>query len=246
MLPRKHWLDHAEIKYGQQFINESKNVLDVIVMFLPLPVFWALVQQQSSRWVFQATKMDGNLGWIIVKPDQLTAIIPIFIVILVPIFDRLLFPLMAKMNIKSPLQKMTSGMICAGISFLVAAYLEVIIAERDVSILWMLPQYFLIATAEVLVWVANLSFAYTQAPPTMKSIINSFVYLTVAGGNLIVFVISSVNLFDSQLYEFLFFAFLMLIDTAIFIILSIKYKYIDIDVVNNRYNCNDCDNKIEV
>ncbi|KAG5683396.1 hypothetical protein PVAND_012681 [Polypedilum vanderplanki] len=243
MLPRNHWLEHAEIKFGSRFISESKGVLNIIVMFMPLPIFWALVQQQSSRWVFQASKMDGDFGWIRIKPDQLIAFIPMFIVILVPIFDRILFPILAKISIKSPLQKMTCGMICAGFSFLISAYLEVMISQQQVSMLWLFPQYLLIAASEVLVWLASLAFAYTQACSSMKSIINSFVYLTVAGGNLIVFFISAANLFDSQLYEFLFFAFLMFLDTGVFIMLSIKYKYIEIDVVNNN-NCDNNDNYV--
>lgn len=227
-VPKSHWLDHAEPKYGPKFVAESKTVLSIILLFLTQPVFWALVQQQSSRWVFQASKMNLNIGGYAIKSDQLIVIVPIFIVILIPIFDRLLFPLIAKIGINSPLQKMTCGMGLAGISFIISSYIERTIDEHFISVFWLLPQYFLVAAAEVLVWVASLAFAYSQAPPTMKSIMNSLVYLMVAVGNVIVFIISGAQLFESQFYEFIFYAALMFVDTLILAVLAVRYKYIDV------------------
>jgi dipeptide/tripeptide permease len=195
-------------------------------MFLPHPIFWALVQQQSSRWVFQASKMDGDLGFYLIKPDQLTVMVPIFVVMLIPTFDKFLYPLLEKFGIESPLQKMTCGMFCACASFLISAFLETQIEVREISIFWLIPQYILIAAAEILVWVSSLTFAYTQAPLSMRLVMNSCVYLTVAGGNIIVFIISGAQIFNQQFYEFLFFACLMFIDCLVFIALAVKYQYV--------------------
>lgn len=89
--------------------------------------------------------------------------------------------------------------------------------------------------SEVLLWVANVAFAYTQAPQSMKSVMTAAVYCTVAGGSLIVFLISGLNLFSSQIYELLFYACLMFIDTLLFGVLAIHYKYIDSEnhTINN-------------
>uniref|UniRef100_A0A8C8BU03 Solute carrier family 15 member 2 n=1 Tax=Oncorhynchus tshawytscha TaxID=74940 RepID=A0A8C8BU03_ONCTS len=43
---RKHWLDWAEEKYPKRLIHEIKMVLRVLVLFIPLPMFWALFDQQ--------------------------------------------------------------------------------------------------------------------------------------------------------------------------------------------------------
>ena len=43
------------------FVADVKDVLKVLVMFLPLPGFWALFDQQGSRWTLQATRMNGEI-----------------------------------------------------------------------------------------------------------------------------------------------------------------------------------------
>ena len=44
-----------------EFIDDIKQLLHVVVLYIPLPIFWALFDQQGSRWTLQATKMDGRL-----------------------------------------------------------------------------------------------------------------------------------------------------------------------------------------
>lgn len=170
--------------------------------------------------------MDRDIGGFEIQPDQLVVFVPIFIVILVPIFEKILFPQIAKCGIKSPLQKMACGMGCSIIAFLISAYIETQI-EKNLSIFLLLPQYILIAAAEVLVWISSVQFAYSQSPSKMKSVMNSFVYLVVAGGNLIVLIISGTQIFESQAYEFFFFAFLMLLDAFAFIFIAMRYKYVE-------------------
>uniref|UniRef100_A0A7N9ASZ8 Solute carrier family 15 member 2 n=1 Tax=Mastacembelus armatus TaxID=205130 RepID=A0A7N9ASZ8_9TELE len=43
---RNHWLDWAEEKYSKRLIQEIKMVLRVLVLYIPLPMFWALFDQQ--------------------------------------------------------------------------------------------------------------------------------------------------------------------------------------------------------
>lgn len=40
-------------------IRDIKYVFNVLVLFIPLPLFWALFDQQGSRWTLQAIRMDG-------------------------------------------------------------------------------------------------------------------------------------------------------------------------------------------
>ena len=46
-----HWLDYAGDKYDKQFIEDTKRVLAVGFLFLPLPVFWALYDQQVINYL---------------------------------------------------------------------------------------------------------------------------------------------------------------------------------------------------
>lgn len=43
---REHWLDHADDKYDSNLIEDVKSLMRVLVLFIPLPVFWALFDQQ--------------------------------------------------------------------------------------------------------------------------------------------------------------------------------------------------------
>uniref|UniRef100_A0A8C6U4W4 Solute carrier family 15 member 2 n=1 Tax=Neogobius melanostomus TaxID=47308 RepID=A0A8C6U4W4_9GOBI len=64
---KKHWLDWAEDKYSKRLIQEIKMVLRVLVLYIPLPMFWALFDQQMLN--------------------------ALMILIFVPIFDLIIYPL---------------------------------------------------------------------------------------------------------------------------------------------------------
>lgn len=44
-----HWLDFASDKFEKQLIEDVKRVLSVSFVFIPLPVFWALYDQQVKK-----------------------------------------------------------------------------------------------------------------------------------------------------------------------------------------------------
>ena len=48
LIMQTHWLDHAIDKYDVGFINDVKLLTRTSFMFLPLPIFWALVDQQGE------------------------------------------------------------------------------------------------------------------------------------------------------------------------------------------------------
>lgn len=72
--------------------------------------------------------------------------------------------------------------------------------------------------------VTGLEFSFTQAPESMKSVLQGCWQLTVGVGNLLVVVIAEARLFDSQKWEFVLFAGLMFVDMAIFAWLATRYK----------------------
>jgi hypothetical protein len=41
-----HWLDSSIPKYGMKLVSDLKIVSGLICLYLPLPVFWALFDQQ--------------------------------------------------------------------------------------------------------------------------------------------------------------------------------------------------------
>lgn len=122
--PREHFLDYANEKHGQQLVNDTKVLLKVLVLYLPLPVFWSLFDQQGSRWTFQATRMDGDIGFYTIKPDQMQIINPILILVFIPLYDMVFYPLLSKVGVRRPLQKITAGGFLAAIAFFLSALVE--------------------------------------------------------------------------------------------------------------------------
>ncbi|XP_036907408.1 solute carrier family 15 member 2 isoform X3 [Sturnira hondurensis] len=123
---RQHWLDWAAEKYPKQLITEVKALTRVLLLYIPLPMFWALLEQQGSRWTLQATRMNRNLGFIVLQPDQMQVLNPLLVLIFIPLFDLVIYPLVSKCGINfSSLRKMAVGMILACLAFAVVAVVEI-------------------------------------------------------------------------------------------------------------------------
>ncbi|XP_048056579.1 solute carrier family 15 member 1b [Megalobrama amblycephala] len=123
---RRHWMDWAEERYDKLLIAQVKMVLKVLFLYIPLPMFWALFDQQGSRWTLQATTMDANFGAFVIQPDQMQIVNPILIVIMVPIMDSAVYPLIKLCRINfTPLRRMTVGMLLAALAFVAAALLQI-------------------------------------------------------------------------------------------------------------------------
>lgn len=106
-------------------IEDIKVVLRVLKLFVPLPIFWALYEQQGSQWTFQATRMDGQIGGFTILPDQLQAVNPLLIVIFIPIFETCIYPACAKIHfIDTPLKKLVVGGFLASVAFIAAGIVE--------------------------------------------------------------------------------------------------------------------------
>jgi solute carrier family 15 (oligopeptide transporter), member 1 len=52
--------------------------------------------------------------------------------------------------------------------------------------MWLFPQYLVITLGEIMFSVTGLEFSYSQAPPSLKSVVQAAWLLTVAFGNAII------------------------------------------------------------
>lgn len=69
-----HWLDSAKAKHDSSVVEDVKGLMRVLALLLPTPLFWSLFDQQSSKWIFQASTLDGRVPWlfnITIQPDQM-------------------------------------------------------------------------------------------------------------------------------------------------------------------------------
>jgi len=105
-----------------------------------------------------------------------------------------------------------------------------IVYQNQVNILWQLPQYFVITFAEILISITGIEFAYSQAAPSMKSVVQAIWLFTVALGDLIIILITLIEgVFHQHLeIEMFVYAALMVVVMFIFILLAIfYYEYAD-------------------
>ena len=115
-------------KYGKPFVEDVKAVLNVAYMFLPFPIFWALFDQQGSRWVFQARHMNGDIKITTFLPDQMQVIAPVLILVFIPFFDYVMYPALNKYGLlKTSLQKIITGGFLAAAAFFISGGLDLVL-----------------------------------------------------------------------------------------------------------------------
>jgi POT family proton-dependent oligopeptide transporter len=183
----------AARRFGQEAAEGPPAVLRIITVFGMVSVFWALFDQHASSWVAQARDMDRKILGMEILPEQISAANPILVMMLVPFMGLVVYPGIEKfLRFKmTPLRRMTIGMFIAACSFAIVAIAQGRIdSGESVHISWQLVAYVVITTAEVMVSVTGLEFAYTQAPRRMKSLIMGFWMLAVSLGNILVAVLA--------------------------------------------------------
>ncbi|GFV50141.1 solute carrier family 15 member 2 [Trichonephila clavipes] len=123
---KEHWLDYADNRYDSVLKQDIKRLLRILILYIPLPLFWALYEQQGSKWVIQATKMDGKITKsLYIKPDHMQIINPLLILIMIPICDFVVYPLLNRIHLlTTPLQKMTVGGLLSASAFVMTAFLQ--------------------------------------------------------------------------------------------------------------------------
>ena len=136
-------MDYGIPKYGKPFVEDVKAVLNVAYMFLPFPIFWALFDQQGSRWVFQARHMNGDIKITTFLPDQMQVIAPVLILVFIPFFDYVMYPALNKYGLlKTSLQKIITGGFLAAAAFFISGGLDLVL---EVFVLNKLLQYFTVS-----------------------------------------------------------------------------------------------------
>ncbi|GFT35608.1 solute carrier family 15 member 2, partial [Nephila pilipes] len=123
---KEHWLDYADDQYDTDLIHDIKGLLRILIIFIPLPMFWALFEQQDLKWASQATGMDGEISKVFyVKPHHIQIANPLLIVILIPIFDWMIYPALERIKwCNTPLQRMTVGGLLCAFSFVISACIQ--------------------------------------------------------------------------------------------------------------------------
>ena len=195
------FIDYASHeKYPEQFRHEVKLMLKVLIVFLSFPLVWTLHDQKASNWIFLAKKMNRMVfNAYEILPDHMLLLNPLLTVILIPIFEVTIYPLCAKVGIlKKPIDRMILGAVFLVLAFVVSSvifwYMD---TYSQLHVSWLVPQYFLLTVSEVLFSVTGIEFSYSEAPESMKSVIQAIWLITTTVGNFIFVIISKANVVKS-------------------------------------------------
>ena len=227
-------------RYKEEVLSHQgiKALLGLGVLYIFIAFFWSLFDQTASAWVLQADKMNLNVNlglgaWSEFKllPSQLQAINPIMVMGFIPLFSLYIYPMCGKLTKITPLRKIGAGFFVTGVSFLVTAYVEHLIASGQTpSILWHVLAYAVITSAEILISITALEFSYTQAPNAMKSLIMGTYLLSVTLGNVITAIVSymiqdsSGNMMISGVNYYLLFVSMVWAAGVLFVFVAKNYK----------------------
>lgn len=115
-------MDYSVKKYGLKLVEDIKATLKVLFMFLPMPLFWALVDQIGTSWTFQARRMDGYIGFYTILPDQMQLANSVLYLTWIPVTQYIIYPAFDKCRIlTTPLQKITLGGVVTAFAFVASA-----------------------------------------------------------------------------------------------------------------------------
>uniref|UniRef100_A0A7N6BW83 Solute carrier family 15 member 2 n=1 Tax=Anabas testudineus TaxID=64144 RepID=A0A7N6BW83_ANATE len=226
---RKHWLDWAEEKYSKRLIQEIKMVLRVLVLYIPLPMFWALFDQQ----VWKNRRLESG------QRQSTNSFTPMCHTI-----DAGFSIIAAAESVKNSEEcsDLNLGLLDFGASYtVILTNSDTIVPHKmedvqanNVHIAWQIPQYVLLTAGEVMFSITGLEFSYSQAPANMKSVLQAGWLLTVAFGNVIVLIVAEGAGLE-QWKEFALFAGLLLGVSIIFSFMAYFYTYVDPDQLDKIY-----------
>ena len=194
-------------------------------------MFWSLSDQTGSAWVLQAERMDLKFLGITWLPDQIQAVNPVLVLILIPLTTYVVYPLLTRVFPLTPLRKLSIGFFLTAAGFVISAYIEARLdAGVRMNIGWQIFAYVVLTLAEVLVYGTGLDFFYTQAPNPMKSLVMGLFLLSVSIGNAFTALVNvALQLPDgtsrlSGSHYYLFFAGLMLLTSIGFVFYAGRYR----------------------
>lgn len=239
-------------------VEELKILIRMFPIWATGIVFSAVYAQMSTMFVEQGMTMDTTVGSFTIPPASLSTFDVLSVIIWVPLYDSILVPIARKFTGKergvSELQRMGIGLFISILSMAAAAIVEIrrLNMARDlglihqdaavpISILWQIPQYFLVGAAEIFTFIGQYEFFYDQSPDAMRSLCSALSLLTTALGNyLSSFILTVVtalttkggkpgwvpdNLNEGHLdYFFWLLAGLSLVNMVVYVFCAVRYK----------------------
>ncbi|CAA7043756.1 unnamed protein product [Microthlaspi erraticum] len=176
-------------------VEEVTILLRLVPIWASGIVFSVLHSQIYTLFVQQGRSMKRTMGSssFEIPPACLGVFDTASVFISVPIYDRLIVPFARRFTGLAKglteLQRMGIGLFVSVLSLTVAAVVETLRLrlakdlDLELTILWQIPQYFLMGTAGVFFFVGRIEFFYEESPDSMRSLCNAWALLTTTLGN---------------------------------------------------------------
>ncbi|PAN39874.1 hypothetical protein PAHAL_7G275900 [Panicum hallii] len=173
-------------------VEELKILLRLLPIWATSIVLSAAYAQLNTTFVQQGGAMDMRVMSLTIPAASMVSFEVLCVLAWVLIYGSVIVPALRGVSPArgepSQLQRMGAGRLLMACAMAVAALVETKrlgAAGRGeaTSIAWQMPQYFVLAGAEVLCYIAQLEFFYSEAPDAMKSLCTSLALLTVALGS---------------------------------------------------------------
>lgn len=219
-------MSDAEISGGDFFnpwrlctvtqVEELKTLIRMFPIWATGIVLSVVSAQVSTLFLEQGMIMDTTVGSFTIPPASLSTFDVITGLFLVPVYDRVIVPIARKFTGKvkgfSKLQRIGIGLFISVLSMLAAAVVETnrlwLARELDLvnkkvavplSILWQIPQYFLIGTSVVFTYAGQVEFFYEESPDAMQSLCSALLLLSFSlGYYLNSFIVTIVTYFTTK------------------------------------------------
>ncbi len=179
-------------------MEDARQILHILPILATFPIYSCLYDQQGSVWTIQATHMYVPTY---IQPEQMNMINPLLIMMFIPLFDQMIYPFLqnrCQISI-APLRLMSWGMFLTALAFTCSGFVDSAIEyrhghdplERQVHVMWQLPQITLLAVGEIFLSVTGLEFAYSQSPIRCKAFVTALYLSTTGIGDLLAGVLYS-------------------------------------------------------
>ncbi|KAJ3675406.1 hypothetical protein LUZ60_004448 [Juncus effusus] len=169
----------SQVEEAKIFVKLLPILISSIFCYMPFQLFFALTAPAAST-------MNTRIGGLRIAPASLYAIPVLLQLIILILYNRIILRFVRR-NTSSRYSNITFHLVRTGIGFVFAvlATATATLAERkrmtagdpkNLSFLWMLPQFIFVGVMEVTSFVGLMEFFSNQLPMRIKSLAASMVF----------------------------------------------------------------------
>ena len=155
----------------------------------------------DEAWTLLTIIQAGTMQLHGIPNDIMQNIDPLALLFLIPLFDQVLYPGLRKIGIQfRPITRITWGFVFGALAMAYAAFVQHVIYSsppcynaplacdashlpNQVHVAVQTPAYLFFAVSEIFASITGLEYAFTKAPPSLKSFVMSIFLLQSALGS---------------------------------------------------------------